>query len=119
MSRATMRSGVSGVAAAEAAAIRVRADRGSATTAGRVVHWSGMEPQTLACRIGAGLSTAESAGEAATEAARRARGGGAFDSREVDLAFAFLSPSHLDGAAAAAAAVREELAPRHLLGCVA
>jgi small ligand-binding sensory domain FIST len=77
-----------------------------------------MESQTLACRIGAGLSTLESAREGATEAAREAR------SRvrgrvEVDLAFLFLSPAHLDEAEAAAEAVREELAPRHLLGCVA
>jgi small ligand-binding sensory domain FIST len=64
-----------------------------------------------------GLSTLESAREGATEAAREAR------SRarrvEVDLAFLFLSPAHLDEAEAAAEAVREELAPRHLLGCVA
>ncbi len=77
-----------------------------------------MEPQTLTCRIGAGLSTSESAWEAATEAAREARGG-ALGGAEVDLAFLFLSPAHLDEAEAAAEAVREELAPRHLLGCVA
>src|SRR6266571_481060 len=77
-----------------------------------------MEPQTLACRIGAGLSTSESAWEAATEAAREARNG-ALGRAEVDLAFIFLSPAHLDEAEAAAEAVREELAPRHLLGCVA
>src|SRR5205823_7727589 len=77
-----------------------------------------MGPQTLTCRIGAGLSTSESAGEAATEAAREARGG-ALGRAEVDLAFLFLSPAHLDKAETAAEAVREELAPRHLLGCVA
>jgi small ligand-binding sensory domain FIST len=77
-----------------------------------------MEPQTLACQIGAGLSTSESAWEAATEAAREARGG-ALGRAEVDLAFLFLSPVHLVEAEAAAEAVREELAPRHLLGCVA
>ncbi len=77
-----------------------------------------MEPKTLACRIGAGLSTSESAWDAATEAAREARGG-ALGRAEVDLAFIFLSPAHLDEAEAAAEAVREELAPRHLLGCVA
>jgi small ligand-binding sensory domain FIST len=76
------------------------------------------EPQTLACRIGAGLSTSESAWDAATEAARDARGG-ALGRAEVDLAFVFLSPAHLVEAAAAAEAVREQLAPRHLLGCVA
>ena len=72
----------------------------------------------LACRIGAGLSTSESAWDAATEAARAARSG-ALGRAEVDLAFIFLSPAHLDGAEAATDAVREELAPRHLLGCVA
>ncbi len=77
-----------------------------------------MEPQTLTCRIGAGLSTSEAAGDAAAEAARAARGG-ALGRAEVDLAFIFLSPAHLDEAEAAAEAVREELAPRHLLGCVA
>jgi small ligand-binding sensory domain FIST len=77
-----------------------------------------MEPQALACRIGAGLSTSESAWDAATEAARDARGG-ALGRAEVDLAFVFLSPTHLVEATAAAEAVREELAPRHLLGCVA
>src|SRR3990172_7107205 len=77
-----------------------------------------MEPQTLACQIGAGLSTSESAWDAATEAAREARGG-ALGRAEVDLAFLFLSPAHLEEAEAAAEAVREELAPRHLLGCVA
>ena len=77
-----------------------------------------MEPQTLTCRIGAGLSTLEAAGDAAAEAARAARGG-ALGRAEVDLAFVFLSPEHLDEAEAAAEAVREELAPRHLLGCVA
>ena len=77
-----------------------------------------MEPQTLTCRIGAGLSTSESAWEAATEAAREARGG-TLGRAEVDLAFLFLSPTDLEEAEAAAEAVREELAPRHLLGCVA
>ena len=77
-----------------------------------------MEAQTLACRIGAGLSTSESAWEAAREAAREARGE-ALGGAEVDLAFVFLSPAHLVEAEAAAEAVREELAPRHLLGCVA
>jgi small ligand-binding sensory domain FIST len=77
-----------------------------------------MARQTLACRIGAGLSTSESAWEAAMEAAREARGG-TLGRAEVDLAFVFLSPAHLVEAEAAAEAVREELAPRHLLGCVA
>src|SRR2546428_5653828 len=77
-----------------------------------------MGPQTLTCRIGAGLSTSETAGEAAREAAREARGG-ALGLAEVDLAFLFLSPAHLDEAETAAEVVREELAPRHLLGCVA
>jgi small ligand-binding sensory domain FIST len=77
-----------------------------------------MESQTIACRIAAGLSTSPWACEAATEAAREARGG-ARGRVEIDLAFLFLSPAHLDEVEAAAEAVREELAPRHLLGCVA
>jgi small ligand-binding sensory domain FIST len=77
-----------------------------------------MKSEALACRIGAGLSTSQSAYEAATEAAREARGGGR-GRVEVDLAFLFLSSAHLVEAEAAAEAVREELAPRHLLGCVA
>jgi small ligand-binding sensory domain FIST len=76
-----------------------------------------MEPQMLGCRIGAGLSTSRSAWDAATEAAREA-GGGLPGRGEVDLAFIFLSGAHLVEAEAAAEAVREELAPRHLLGCV-
>jgi small ligand-binding sensory domain FIST len=77
-----------------------------------------MESRTLACRIGAGLSTSPSARDAATEAADEARGG-ARGRVEVDLAFLFLSPAHRDEVEAAAEAVQEELAPRHLLGCVA
>ena len=77
-----------------------------------------MESEALACRIGAGLSTSQSAWEGATEAARAARGGGR-GRVAVDLAFLFLSSAHLDEVEAAAEAVREELAPRHLLGCVA
>ena len=77
-----------------------------------------MESQTLTCRIGAGLATSESAWDAATEAAREARNT-ALGHGEVDLAFVFLSSAHVAEAEAAASAVREELAPRHLLGCVA
>jgi small ligand-binding sensory domain FIST len=77
-----------------------------------------MGSRTLACRIGAGLSTSTSTGDAAASAAREARGG-LVSGAEVDLAFVFLSPAHLDEAETAAEVVREELAPRHLLGCVA
>jgi hypothetical protein len=77
-----------------------------------------MGSEALACRIGAGLSTSQSAWEAATEAARAARGGGG-GRDAVDLAFLFLSPAHLNEVEAAVEAVHEELAPRHLLGCVA
>ena len=77
-----------------------------------------MESRTRTCRIGAGLSTSESAPDGARQAAREARGG-ALGGAEVDLAFVFLSPAHLDEAESAAEVVREELAPRHLLGCVA
>jgi small ligand-binding sensory domain FIST len=75
-----------------------------------------MATERGSCRIGAGLSTAESTVAAAAEAARSAAAG---DGAGADLAFLFLSPAHLDGAADAVATVREELAPRHLLGCVA
>ena len=77
-----------------------------------------MESRTLSCRIGTGLSTEASAWNAAAEAARAARGG-MTGAGEVDLAFVFLSSQHLAEAGAAAAAVHEELSPRHLLGCVA
>ncbi|HZQ65509.1 MAG TPA: FIST N-terminal domain-containing protein [Gaiellaceae bacterium] len=72
--------------------------------------------QRLACQVGTGVSTASSGWDAATEAARDARPGG---HGQTDLAFLFLSPSHLGAAAEAAEAVREELEPRHLVGCVA
>jgi small ligand-binding sensory domain FIST len=68
-------------------------------------------------RIGAGLSTIgdlDAATREAAVAARMALGG-----EPVDLAFLFLSPEHLDGAEGAAAALGEELVPRHVLGCVA
>jgi small ligand-binding sensory domain FIST len=68
-------------------------------------------------RIAAGLSTSASARTGGVEAAHAARAdlGGATP----DLAFVFLSQAHLPNAGEAVAAVWEELAPRHLLGCVA
>jgi small ligand-binding sensory domain FIST len=75
-----------------------------------------MRPETLTCRVGAGVSSAATPAKAAAGAAREARealGGGA------DLAFLFLSADHLDGAEEALVAAREELEPAHLLGCVA
>jgi small ligand-binding sensory domain FIST len=77
-----------------------------------------MASQTLARRIGAGLSTLESARDAAAKAVREVRSGPP-GWAEVDLAFVFFSPAHLDEAEAGAEVVRAELAPRHLLGCVA
>src|SRR5262249_38130920 len=77
-----------------------------------------MEQRAGACPIGAGLSTGGSAWGAAAEAAREGRRNG-LEPGDVDLAFVFLSAEHLDEVGAAAAAVREDLAPRHLLGCVA
>ncbi len=68
-------------------------------------------------RVGAGLSTAPDAAEAAAEAAGAARAGLVGD--EADLVFLFLSQSHRDGVEAAAEAVGVELAPAHLVGCVA
>jgi small ligand-binding sensory domain FIST len=76
-----------------------------------------MSPGTRRRRVGAGLSVSPVAAEAAGEAAREAHaalGGG-----EVDLAFLFLSPDHFAASEEALAALEEELAPRHVLGCVA
>jgi small ligand-binding sensory domain FIST len=72
--------------------------------------------RAVASRIGAGLSTAPVAANAAVEAARHASAGLAGD---VDLAFLFLSPHHLDDAPAAVHKLVEELGPRHVVGCVA
>jgi small ligand-binding sensory domain FIST len=66
--------------------------------------------------VGAGLSTEPATETAARAAARQARSA---LPQEVDLAFVFLSSTHLPFAEDAAAAVREELASRHLLGCAA
>jgi len=76
-----------------------------------------MKPETLTCRVGAGVSTAADASDAVARAAREARealGGGA-----ADLAFLFLSAEHLDDAEDALGAALDELEPAHLLGCVA
>ena len=82
------------------------------------LDWGPMAAQTLACRIGAGLSSLESARDAAAEAVRQVQSGPP-GRAEVDLAFVFISPAHMDEAEVAAEVVRAELAPRHLLGCVA
>jgi small ligand-binding sensory domain FIST len=76
-----------------------------------------MRPETLTCRIGAGLSRAVTAAGAAREAARDARRG--LGSAEVDLAFLFITADHIDGAEEALEAASGELEAAHLLGCVA
>lgn len=76
-----------------------------------------MRPETLTRRVGAGLSVAPGAAEAAGEAAREARE--ALGGAPVDLAFLFLSADHFAGSEDAVAAVEDALAPAHLLGCVA
>lgn len=68
-------------------------------------------------RVGAGLATTERTGDAARVAAREAAE--ALGSDSVDLAYLFLSPAHLDDAETAVDAVRDELQPHTLLGCVA
>jgi small ligand-binding sensory domain FIST len=68
-------------------------------------------------KIGAGVSTSPSAAEAAAEAARAAAG--SLEGERSDLTFLFLAQQHLEDAREAAAAVRGELASRHLVGCVA
>jgi len=72
--------------------------------------------RTLSCRIGAGLSGAPWTRAAAGEAAR---GAGSGLGARPDLAFLFLSADHREAAAEAIEEVRDELRPRHLLGCVA
>jgi small ligand-binding sensory domain FIST len=76
-----------------------------------------MSPATRTRRARAGLSLSPTAAEAAGEAARQARG--ALDAAPVDLAFLFLSAEHFGSSEEALAAVEDELAPEHLLGCVA
>jgi small ligand-binding sensory domain FIST len=71
---------------------------------------------TATRQFGAGLSEAPDAEAGAREAARQA---GSLIDGEVDLAFLFVSSSHLLDAQTTVAAVREELAPRNLVGCVA
>jgi small ligand-binding sensory domain FIST len=68
-------------------------------------------------RIGAGVSTSADSVGAAVEAAQGAAA--SLAGADVDLALAFLSPHHLDEAEQVAAAIRMELAPRRLAGCVA
>lgn len=68
-------------------------------------------------RIGAALSTAPDAGEAARDAAGRLLQ--QLDGRSIDLAYAFLSPEHLPRVDEVVQSLRDTLAPRSLLGCVA
>jgi small ligand-binding sensory domain FIST len=68
-------------------------------------------------RIASALSTAPAAEDAAVEAARDVDA--ALDGAEPDLAYLFVSPTHLAEIEIAAALVRERLRPAHLLGCVA
>ncbi|MCC6222231.1 MAG: FIST C-terminal domain-containing protein [Thermoleophilia bacterium] len=68
-------------------------------------------------RVAAGLATASATAAAVTNAVAEAAA--ELEGRSADLAFLFLTPHHLGRAAEAAAIVREALAPRHLLGCVA
>ena len=76
-----------------------------------------MATRAAITRIGAGVSTSTSAADAAVEAAREA--GRTLGERDADLAFLFLSAAHSELAADAARALREELAPVRLVGCVA
>jgi small ligand-binding sensory domain FIST len=76
-----------------------------------------MRPETITCRVGAGLSNEPGSIRAAAEAAREARE--ALGSAAADLAFVFMSPDHLDDVEAALWAAASELGATHLLGCVA
>lgn len=66
-------------------------------------------------RIVSSLSLAQDTEEAAHALAADMRSN---LGQSVDLAFLFLTPEHLDRAAAGAAILREQLEIRHLLGCV-
>jgi small ligand-binding sensory domain FIST len=68
-------------------------------------------------RIVTALSTAPAAETAAVEAVAEVRA--ALAGADPDLSYLFLSPSHLREVEVAAAVVREQLGPAHLLGCVA
>jgi small ligand-binding sensory domain FIST len=68
-------------------------------------------------RIGAAVSLHASPAAAGYEAALRARE--QLGDAPVDLACVFATPEHRSAAAEVVAAVREILAPRHVLGCVA
>jgi small ligand-binding sensory domain FIST len=68
-------------------------------------------------RIAAGLSTEASAAIAASDAAEQVLG--ELAPSDVDLAFLFLTPQHLEHATEAAGGVRGVLSPRCLIGCVA
>ena len=76
-----------------------------------------MRPETLTCRVGAGLSGAAGAARAGAEAARQARE--SLGAAGADLACLFLSADHLDDAEDALEAARAELEPASLIGCVA
>jgi small ligand-binding sensory domain FIST len=76
-----------------------------------------MERSHATSRIATGLSTAPAAEDAAVEAVRQVRG--SLDGLAPELAYLFVSPSHLPEVEIAAAIVREELGPANLLGCVA
>ncbi len=76
-----------------------------------------MRPETLTCRVGAGLSGAAGAARAGAEAARQARE--SLGAAGADLACLFLSADHLDDAEDALEAARAELEPESLIGCVA
>ncbi len=75
-----------------------------------------MGSATVTRQFGAGLSQAAAAEVGVREAARQA---GAHIDGDVDLAFLFLSPTHLVDAQSAISALRDELAPHNLVGCVA
>jgi small ligand-binding sensory domain FIST len=68
-------------------------------------------------RIGAGFSDSGSPWAGAVEAARQAKA--SLGGSPVDLACLFVSPHLQDGAAEAVAGLREELSPRHVIGCAA
>ena len=75
-----------------------------------------MAQDTLVSDVAVGLSRSRSTADAAREAARRAVKD--LRSASINLAYLFLSSDHLGEAGEAAQAVRDELDPGSLLGCV-
>ena len=81
---------------------------------------TGSEAATQPPRIASALSTSDESEEAARTLASELRGSLELSTTRasVDVVFAFMTPEHLDRAAAVAAILREQLGAKHVVGCV-